>query len=86
MFENENSIIGEQIAREHYVGYFLQLFQGVGRVGEDEVKLLVACFQKPEHVASDGDTAVGAEFCKTLFYEGIMVAVSFHAHHVFTTS
>ena len=33
-----------------------------------------------------GDTAVGAEFCKTLFYEGIMVAVSFHAHHVFTTS
>lgn len=38
VLENEDAAFGQQTGAKHEVGYFGQLWQGVGRVGEDEVE------------------------------------------------
>lgn len=63
-----------------------QFGQGIGRVGKDEVELLVAAFYKAEHIASQRNTFVGAKLFQTLLYEGMMVAVGLHAYYALASS
>ena len=42
VLEDEDAFGGEDVLLEDEVGYLRQFLQGVGRVGEDEVKLLSA--------------------------------------------
>ena len=82
MLEYEDSILVEHVTVEHQVRNLRQFFQCVRRVGEDEVVFLVVALQKAEHVASDQDVLVLANFFETLADEVGMVTVSFYAHHL----
>ena len=60
MLEDEDAVGLQQAALQHEVGNPGQRFQRVGRVGEDEVELLVAALDEPEALADEtGMVAVG---------------------------
>ena len=42
MFEDEDAFGSEDVLLEYEVGYLWQFLQRIGRIGEDEVKLLAA--------------------------------------------
>jgi len=52
MFEDEDAIILQKSFLEDEVGDFGEFFQGVRRVSEDEVKLLLAGFDISENVST----------------------------------
>ena len=55
VFQTEDAVGQEQLALENEVGQGGDLLQGVGWVGKNEVELLVAGFEKAEHVATNGE-------------------------------
>ena len=61
VLEHEDAALLQQVAIQDEVGDVGELGQRVGRVGKDEVELLVARLQEAEHVAADGHAAVGAK-------------------------
>ena len=82
MRKHQHAVLLQQIPLKNQVGNLWQFRQCIWRVGKDHVKLLVACSDKAEHVAADGDATVCAQFLQTLFDKSMMVAVGLHAHHL----
>jgi hypothetical protein len=81
MLEDEEPVGLQQVLLEDEAWNLRQFLQGVGRVGEDDVELLPATLQEPEHIATDKHVLVDVEFLHALLDEVRMVAVGFHAHH-----
>jgi len=92
VFKNENPVFFEDALTENKVGNLRQIWQRIGRVGEDEVELLVATLQEAEYVAADrddgrGDAVVAAgELLQTLPDEVEVVAVGLYAYYLLTAS
>lgn len=86
VFEYEDAVGLQQSALKYQLGQGGQFGQGVGRIGKDEVELLMAALYEAEHIASQGDASVGAELLQALLYEGMMVAVGLHAYHALASS
>lgn len=82
VLEDEDAVGLEQAVLEHEVGNGGQLGQCVGRVGEDEVELLVARLEEAEHVAAHEYVVARVELLHALGDEGSVVAVFLHAHHL----
>ena len=80
MLENEHAARFQQTAFKDEPGQRRQFGQGVRRVGEDEVELLVAALQEAEHVAAQGHTLVRPELLEALADESVMVAVGLNAY------
>ena len=80
VLENEYAAGLQQTAFEDEPGQRRQFGQGIRRVGEDEVELLVAALQEAEHVAAQGHTLVRPEFLEALADESVMVAVGLNAY------
>ena len=53
MFEDKDAVGLEQFALNDEVGQGLNFLQGVGRIGKDEVELLMAGLDEAEHIAAD---------------------------------
>ena len=66
MLEDEYTIGCQYVLSENHVGNLWQFLEGVGRVGEDEVKLLAARLDESEYITTDGSAHIGAEFLKAL--------------------
>ena len=66
MFEDEYTIWGQYVLSENQVGNLGQFLEGVGRVGEDEIKLLSARLDETEDITADRGAYIGAEFLKAL--------------------
>ena len=54
VFQDKESVLTQQLVREDDVGQLLQLWQRIGRVGKDEVELLMAFAQETENISPDG--------------------------------
>ena len=80
VLENEHAAGFQQTAFKDEPGQRGQFRQGVRRVGEDEVELLVAALQEAEHVAAQGHTLVRPELLEALADESVMVAVGLNAY------
>ena len=85
VFEYEDAVGLQQSALKYQLGQGGQLGKSVGRIGKDEVELLVTALYKAEHVAAQGDTFVCPQLFNALLYEGVMVAVGFNAYHALTS-
>ena len=53
MFEDEDTLGLEQAFLEDETWNLGQLFQGIGRIGKDEIELLFARLDEAEDIASD---------------------------------
>ena len=54
MLEDEDTIFFQQSPFEDETGDGGQFLQGIGRIGKDEVKLLLARLDISEHIAAEG--------------------------------
>ena len=61
MLNDEDAVGLEQIVLEDEVGDGVDVVKGIGRVGKDEVELLAATLDKPEHIAADEHVGIGAQ-------------------------
>ena len=52
VLKDEDSVVLQQSFLEDEAGDRWQFFQGIGRIGEDKVKLLFAGFDDAEHIAA----------------------------------
>ena len=86
MLENEDSTFVQQVAIQYEVWNLRKFLQGVRWVGKDEIKLLLAGFQKAEHVATNQKILVFAQLLETLADEVGVVAVCLHADDTLATS
>ena len=86
MFKHKHTIFSKNTAFKHHVRNLRQLFQGVRRVGEDEIKLLTAALYKLEHITTDEHIGVVAQLLKTLTNETCMVAVGLYTHYFLATT
>ena len=84
MLKDKQPVFFQESVLEDEVGNGRQFGQRIGRIGEDETEVLLAVFQKSEHVAFYQQMAVGADFLHALTDEAGMVAVFFDAHHLRT--
>ena len=66
MLEDEYTIGGQYVLSENQVGNLGQFLEGVGRVGEDEIKLLSARLDESEYITTDRGAYIGAKFLKAL--------------------
>ena len=60
MLEDEDAVVGENIAGEDDVGQLRQVLEGVGRVGKDDVESFVGTFQEVEDIGADSMEVVHA--------------------------
>ena len=51
VLEDEDTILGQQLVLEDEVGNLRKFLQCIRWVGKDQIELLMAALQKPEHVA-----------------------------------
>ena len=82
MLYDKDAIGLEQIVLEDEVGDGIDVVKGIGRVGKDEVELLAATLDKPEHIAADEHVGIGAQLGHALADEVGMVAVGLDADHL----
>ena len=82
VLKHKDAIVLQEALLEDQRGDGGQFLQGIGRVGKDEVELLLARFDKAEHVATDGHTHLGVELLQTLLDEAVVVAILFDADHM----
>ena len=66
MLEDEYTIGCQYVLSENHVGNLWQFLEGVGRGGEDEVKLLSARFDESEYIAAYRGAYICAQFLKAL--------------------
>lgn len=86
MLQDEDSTFLQQIARHDNIGNFFQIGQGIGRVGKDEVKLLIATDQITEHIATNRHTCLILQFFQETLDETMMKAILFNGYHARTTT
>ena len=86
MLKHEDAIALQQTFFKDEAGNRRQFLQGVGGVGEDEVKLLFTRLDESEHIPTQGHTALCSQFLQTLLDEAVMVAIHLHTDHVFAAS
>ena len=79
MFEDEDTLGLEQAFLEDEIRNLGQLFQGIGRIGKDEVELLFARLDEAEHVATKGDADLGIELLQAIGDETVVVAIHLNA-------
>lgn len=60
MLEDEDAIGSKEILLEYQVGNLRKFLQGVGRISEDEVKLLAAGLNEAEYIATDWSADISA--------------------------
>ena len=79
----------EEPLLKNQVGYRRQFLQGIGRIGKDKVKLLLARLHIPEHIAANrnqGSVPLIPKFLHTLLDEAVVVSVKFYADNLTATS
>lgn len=81
MLQDEDSTFLQQIARHDDIGDFFQIGQGIGRVGKDEVKLLIAPSQIAKHITTNGYTRLILQFFQKALDETMMKAILFNGYH-----
>ena len=102
VFENKDAVGFEQSALEDEIGQRGEFLEGIGRVGKDEVELLVAGLDETEDVAADcyhiGDSppvirfathsggGPSAKLLQAVLNEAVVVAVEFDADDVTAAS
>ena len=86
MLQDEDAAFLQQIARHDNIGDFFQIGQGIGRVGKDEVELLIATGQITEHITTNGNTRLILQFLQKALDETMMKAILFNGYHARTTT
>lgn len=81
MLQDEDAAFLQQIARHDDIGDFFQIWQGIGRVGKDEVKLLIAPSQIAKHIATNRHTRLILQFFQKALDETMMKAVLLNRDH-----
>ena len=79
MFEHEDTIGLQQSLLKDKTGNLGEFFQGIGRIGKDKVKLLLARLNETEHVATKWNAGLGIELLQTVGDETVMVAIHLYA-------
>ncbi len=78
VLEDKDAVGLQQVVAEDEAREGCEVLEGVGRVGEDEVELLMTFLQETEHVATDEDVVCRADLLHALGDEGGVVAISLH--------
>ena len=86
MLQDEDAILFQQLLLEDEVWYALQFWQGVRRIGKDEVKLHVASLQILEDVCVQHQAVGGFYLAHHLVDELVVVSVFLDAHHLVAPS
>ena len=86
VLKHEDAVILQQPFFEDKVGNGGQFFQGVGWVGKDKVKLLMATLDKTEHIGTEGNTTIVAQFLHAIADETVVVSIHLHTNHLLTAA
>jgi hypothetical protein len=86
VFQYEQSIGTEQAVPHYAVGDGLQLWQGVWRIGKNEVELFAAAGQILENVSTDGNGREVLQFVNETADELVMKRILFHRHYTVATA
>lgn len=81
MLQDEDSTFLQQIARHDNIGNFFQIGQGIGRVGKDEVEILITPSQIAKHITTNGHTRLILQFLQETLDETMMKAILFNGYH-----
>lgn len=79
MLKHKDAIGLQQSLLEDETRNLGQLFQGIRRIGKDEVELLFARLDETEHVATKGDADLGIELLQAIGDETVVVAIHLNA-------
>lgn len=79
MLKDENTILPKQIAAQDKLNDLLATLQIVGRIGEDNIKLLATTLQIEEHVGVRGVERRKAQLLGGFTDEGVVHRVDLHA-------
>ena len=82
MLKDEYTIVFEHVFFEDHVGNVCQLFEGIGRIGEDKVELLSTALHKAEHIPTDSDTLISIQLLQALLDERMMITVGLHTDYL----
>lgn len=86
VFEDEDAVGLQQSCFEDETRYLGQSFESVGRIGKDDVELLMATFQKAENVASYEYMIFDGKRFHALSDESGMIAVGLNAYYLTATA
>ena len=86
VLKHEDAVILQQPFFEDKVGNGGQFFQGVGWVGKDKVKLLMATLEKTKHIGTEGNTTIVAQFLYAIADETVVVSIHLHTNHLLTAA
>ena len=81
VFQYEQTIGTEQTVPHYAVGDGLQLWQGVWRIGKNEVELFAAAGQILEYVSTDGNGREVLQLVNETADELVMERILFHCHY-----
>lgn len=81
MLKDEDAVGLQKLMLEYQGRYGGQLLQGVRRVGEDKVELLMAFLHEAEDIATDKNTVSDAKLLHTVTDEAGVVTVGLHTHY-----
>ena len=86
MLQHEDAVVLQQSLFEDKVRNRGNLLQRIGWVGKDEVELLVTTLKESEHVGTQGNASIVAQFLDALADKTVMVPVHLYADHLLTAS
>lgn len=86
MLKDEESIGLDKVAGHDDVGEFGQVWQLVGRIGKDNVELLIAACQVLEDIATHGNARLIAQLLKEALDKTVVQTVLLYADNLRTAS
>jgi hypothetical protein len=86
VLKNEDTVGLEQLMSEYQVGNLRQLFEGIRRIGKDEVVLFVTSLDEAEHIFTERHTFLRLHLAHHLTDERMMRRLLLHADHTVAAS
>lgn len=87
MFDDGDACFIQQVVVENGPGNFRNVFQLIGRVGEDDVELASLEFLAGgENIVFEDSDVLETDFSGSPFYEAVMVVIQFYGGYLFRSA
>ena len=86
VFQHEDAVVFQQTLFEDEVRNRGNLLQRIGRVGKDKVELLMTALEETEHVGTQWNAGLLAQFLDALADKAVMIPVHLYADHLTAAS
>ena len=86
VFEDKHTTFLQESLLKDQIRYCRQFLEGIGRIGEDEVKLVFARLYKTEHITAEGYASLCVELLQTILDKTVVVSVCLYTDDVAAAS